>query len=245
MARERYLLHAGDDTIHDPNAMKKADTPQKKWDNFWYYHKIHVVIIIAALAIIGYSVWTVVAATKPDYTVGMITRQSCPDAAVDAIQDEMEKYGRDLNGDGKVIVQINQYSSDSGTQSDSTDTQMQMATQVKMESDISSGTSILFITDDASLQEQEKNGNHMFAYNDGSTPKDNAADYDKMRVPFQNCPKLKSLKAQVQLVSGSTQLDLPKNLNLSLRAYYGTGIEGKEKSYYDASKELFKKLTQG
>ncbi len=252
MAREGYLLHAGEDTIHDPEAEKKAErerkTPHGKWENFWYYHKIPVLVAVCVLLVAGYMVWSAVRTVRPDYTVGMVTQQACPEEAADALQDAMAKYGKDLNGDGKVVVQISQYtlspangSSGAGTG----DAQMDMAYRTKLMADVSAGTSILFLTDDASLRALEQQGQHLFAYRDGSTPKEDASDYDRMRVPLSQCPKLAGLSGTAS-GAGGTKINLSgatKDLSLSLRIYYGSGIEGKEKDYYLASKALFQKLT--
>lgn len=249
MARERYLLHAGEDTIHDPNAEKKAEktveTPQGKWDNFWYYHKIHVLIGVFVLLIAGYFIWSAVRTVQPDYTIGMITRQNYPQEAISALENEMAKYGKDLNKDGKVVVQINQYTI-SSEKVQAANPQMDMAYQTKMTADITEGISMIFITDDESFRSQEQQGNHMFAYLDGSTPKDTATDYDKMRVSVPKCPKLANGSVNINLISGSKDIKLSalmKDLSLSMRVYYGSGIQGKQKDYYEASKALFQKLT--
>ena len=44
MARERYLLHTGDEEIHNQEKEIKLVTKKDKWSNFWYYHKKHVII---------------------------------------------------------------------------------------------------------------------------------------------------------------------------------------------------------
>lgn len=247
MAREGYLLHAGEESIHDPSAEQKADTPHKKWDNFWYYHKVHVIIAILILAVVIFSVWSTLKTVHPDYTVGMITQQYYPEEAINTLQDQMQKYGSDLNGDGRTVVQIVQYylapvSSSNSSGSAMADPQVRVANQVKLEADISAGTSIIFITDDASFRSQEKQG-RFFAYLDGSTPPDGATDYDKMRIPLQKCPEFAGLKVKIPTSSGSVSTNLFKNLDMSLRIYKGSGIEGKEKDYYQASKQLFQKLT--
>lgn len=252
MARERYLVNAGEDTIHDPEAEKKAEqsvkTPHGKWANFWYYHKLHVLIAVAVAVVAGYSIWSAVRTVQPDYTVGLITQQMYPQQVTDALEKGMEKYGKDLNHDGKVVIQITQYAIPSGSTSSAqaTDAQAEMAYRTKLMADVSTGTSMIFLTDDASLRAQEKTGNHMFAYLDGSTPKDTAADYDKMRIAIAKCPKLANLTVDLQVGSKSTNArlsSLMKDVSMSLRIYYGSGIEGKQKDYYTASKELFQKLT--
>ncbi len=96
-----------------------------------------------------------------------------------------------------------------------------------------------------SFNGQEKSGNHVFAYNDGSTPPDNATDYDKMRVSLSKCPKFANLKVTYQAMTGSANVkltDILKDGGISLRVYKGSAIEGKQDDYYKASKALFQKL---
>lgn len=260
MARERYLVNAGEDTIHDPEAEKKAEeavkTPKGKWNNFWFYHKLHVVIGVVVAAIV---ITTIVSATRtvqPDYTVGLISQNAYPDSVTTELGQMMSKYGVDRNHDGKVVVQVQMYqipalSSSSGTAASSgpagaqVDPQVAQAYQVKLIGDIQGGTSMIFITDKDSFIRQEKSGDHVFAYNEGTTPPDNATDYDKMRIPLSKCPKFANLKVTYKAMTGSTNVkltDILKDGGISLRVYKGSAIEGKQDDYYRASKELFQKL---
>lgn len=262
MARERYLVNAGEDTIHDPEAEKKAEqanrTPRGKWNNFWYYHKWHVVIGAAAAAIVIATVVSAVRTVQPDYNVGLITRTAYPNEVISQLGQEMAKYGKDRNGDGKVVVQVNQYQiaeqpassggigSAASTGGMQMDPQMAAVYQVKLTSDLQSGTSMIFITDGKSFFGQAKGGNHVFAYLDGSTPKDSATDYDRMRVKLSKCPKLADFKVSYRAQSGSVSVrltDILKDGGISMRVYQGSAIEGKQNDYYKDSKALFDKLT--
>lgn len=261
MAREGYLVNAGEDTIHDPEAEKRAEravkTPKGKWNNFWYYHKWHVVIGIAVAAVVIGTVVSSMKTVQPDYTVGLISRIAYPDEVTNQLGQEMAKYGVDRNHDGKVVVQVvlyqiaGQSASSSGTASAASagntqvDPQMAAAYQVKLMADVQSGTSMIFLTDANSLTDQEKSGDHVFAYTDGSTPKDSATDYDRMRVPLSKCPKLAKLHVAYQTTNGSADVkltDILKDGGISLRIYKGSAIEGKQDDYYKASKALYEKL---
>lgn len=258
MARERYLLHAGEDTIHDPEAEKKAEqsdrTPHGKWDNFWYYHKWHIVLGVAAVLVVVWLTVSTLQTVKPDYTVGMLTQKTYPEAMLDSFSKEIAKYGKDLNGDGKVVVQIVQYSlpvqtssgadSLSSVSSQRQDVQMLQVYQAKFVADLTSGTSMIFITDNESFQHQEKT-ERMFAYLDGRTPPDNAVDFDNMRIAFEKCPRHAGMNLSYQIDQkpmNQKLTDLMKNYSISLRCYKGTAIDGKQDSYYNASRELFQKL---
>jgi hypothetical protein len=265
MAREGYLVNAGEETIHDSEAEKRAEqknsTPHGKWNNFWYYHKFHVLIALIAAAVVGYLVWNTAQTVTPDYTIGLITEKGYPQQVLDGLQTEIEKYGQDLNHDGKVVVNIVQYypeipqkeskapSSAAGSSpkpSDFRDPQALMASQTKFLTDLSEGTSMIFITDSKSFAMQEQAEGGMFAYFDGTTPKKGEKDYSKLRVPLSKCPKLANQKITFQTDSGASATqrlgDLMKDESISLRVYYGSSAEGKNKSYFEASKTLFQKL---
>ena len=259
MAREGYLVNAGEDTIHDPEAEKRAEqavkTPKGKWNNFWFYHKWHVVIGVVAAVIVIATVVSSMKTVQPDYTIGLISRNAYPDEVTSQLGQEMAKYGVDRNHDGKVVVQVMMYqiappsasSSLVGSASSAApvDPQMAEAYQVKMIADIQSGTSMIFLTDADSFTSQEKSGNHIFAYNDGSTPKDSATDYDRMRVPLSKCPKFANLQVSYRTTGDPVKVkltDILKDGGISLRVYKGSAIEGKQDDYYKASKALFPKL---
>lgn len=244
MAREQYLLHAGEETIHQPGENQKPQTPKKKWENFWFYHRIHILIIAVVVFFAGIFLWQSLQTVTPDYTVGMITSRVYPDSVTEALQDAMQKYGKDLNGDGRVVVQINQYaisSSDSGVSSglSEADPQMQEAMQVKLAADLTTGTSMIFLTDDASFRSQESK-NHLFAYLDGSTPPETETDYGKMRVALGKCAAFRELDS-AGAASSESGID---GLSISLRVYAGSAIDGKADASYKNCKELFAKLTR-
>lgn len=42
---------------------------KKKWGNFWYYHKVHVLLGAATLLVVCYFAFTDRLIEKPDYSV--------------------------------------------------------------------------------------------------------------------------------------------------------------------------------
>ena len=51
MARERYLLGAGEDTIH--SGVIELKTAKDKRANWWFYHKNHLIIGIIMTIVVG------------------------------------------------------------------------------------------------------------------------------------------------------------------------------------------------
>jgi hypothetical protein len=240
LARERYLLHEGEETIHQTEAEIQLKTPHDKWQNFWYYHKWHVLIGVFVFIVAAYMVHDLVSRTEPDYQVMLITQSTVSTDAVDALEQTMEKYGEDLNGDGTVSVQVsaNVISNDSSSE----DPNERMAGVVHLQADLTEGTSILFLTDDQTFREQQKE-TQLFSYTDGTNPATGATDYDRMRVALKDCKAFAGLKTA--LPDGGEGQTLLNQLSVSLRVFQGTGLDKKQdkQEYYAANKKLFAKIT--
>jgi hypothetical protein len=229
MAREGLLIHESEDRPGPP--APAPETPKKKWENFWYYHKWHMLIVLLAA---GLLVFLVRDLTRPaaDYDVGLITAGTYPQEAVELLERSIGEYGEDLNGDGRVLVQINSFTLDP----ENGVSEMQVANQVKLDADLASGTCLLFLTDEENfLQQQEQN--RLFAKTDGSTPAKGENDPEQMRIPLSGLRALSKLSYQAQ--DGT---DLMEGLGLSLRIYQGSSVEGKKDAEWEASRRLFKKL---
>jgi len=260
LARERYLLGDQEETINKLGAEITADTKKSKWENFWFYHKWHIVIIATACLLVGWFVHDMVAKVNPDYQIGLITEASYPNDVIEGMQTEIAKYGKDLNGDGKVVVQINSYIfSKENTSSTATatsskenassttvptsavtmDPQVNEANVVRFMADISNTSSAIFLTDDASFKSQQK-VNSLFAYLDGTKPKAGATDFEKMRVSWNQCKLLSQFKISTNQLSQSNVQKLLGNLNISMRV--STSESTSQKNYYTQSKALLNKL---
>lgn len=77
-----------------------------KLENFWYYYKWHTLIGVFLAAVAAFSVWQFVTAEDYDYTVMLYTSRSTTSALSQALENTLEQVGGDLNGDGKVSVQV-------------------------------------------------------------------------------------------------------------------------------------------
>ena len=89
MARERYLLDDTEDTIHENEI--KPQTAADKRKNWWDYHKVHVLLVVLAIAVVGYFIYSVTSKTKPDYTITVMTQYT------DYRNDSVKLYERLLN----------------------------------------------------------------------------------------------------------------------------------------------------
>ena len=82
---------------------------KEKWKTWWWYHKIHVLIGVAAAAVALYSFLPGLLAAKPDYGVAVITGERLPDETYTALKERMQGVADDRNGDGEILVELQWY----------------------------------------------------------------------------------------------------------------------------------------
>ncbi len=85
---------------------------KEKWDTWWWYHKNHVLITIAALAIVVYSVLPGLLSPKTDYSVAVITTQWLSEETLNLIREHILQIVGDVNGDGQKVVDLYYYRAD-------------------------------------------------------------------------------------------------------------------------------------
>ena len=107
MARERYLLEDTEDTIHQ-NPITPT-TGKEKRQNWWFYHKVHLIVGIIAVIFAASVIWSFVSKENPDYYVAIMTEYMLPvDLQLD-LEEHLEQYADDRNGDGEVAVALQYY----------------------------------------------------------------------------------------------------------------------------------------
>lgn len=158
-------------------------TPAEKRKNWWYYHKWHVVIG-AVLAGIGVSLVCNalgIGQTRPDYYVAYVGENALPDDTAAAIESAFASLGEDLNGDGEVIVLLNQYPRSIA------DPQTAMAVQIRLTADLSEYESSFFLLDDPERFQQDYRS---LSFLDGSLPEDEDDSVEGKYLPWAQCPVL-------------------------------------------------------
>lgn len=143
-------------TIPRPAAPEKPLTAQEQKKrsraNWWYYN--WGIVTVAAMVIVGvaYVAHGLLTTVDPDYTVAVVTAEALPDEAVQRLQTALADYAEDANGDGAVVVQVNNYtwSADAAL----TDMNGQMAGATQMNTDLANGESKIWILEDPDGFEQ-------------------------------------------------------------------------------------------
>ena len=176
MARDRYLWNAGEEEINDASKVIRADTPKSKWDNFWFYHKTHVIVGILIVLIVSWFIYDLASKVDPDYQIGIITNSSYPSETLDKLGEQLALHAEDLNGDGQVVVQVNGYPMAIGSDSTSeVDANTQMASVTRFSVDVQSGDSIIFMADEESFRNVMEMYS-LWSYLDGTNPEEGAED---------------------------------------------------------------------
>ena len=211
-------------TIPRPAAPEKPLTAQeqkkKARANWWYYN--WGIVAVAALVIVGvaYVAHGLLTTVDPDYTVAVVTAEALPDEAVQRLQTALADYAEDANGDGAVVVQVNNYtwSADAAL----TDMNGQMAGATQMNTDLANGESKIWILEDPEGFEQ--------AY--GALSEKLGADWQTKLIPWSDLPALSAL----ELGSYNTAADGSQTVDIQSR------FAGYSVAVFDASDALWQAL---
>ncbi|HIU30601.1 MAG TPA: hypothetical protein IAB66_00345 [Candidatus Caccousia avistercoris] len=233
LARERYLLHAGEEEINREGAEITLKTPKDKWDNFWFYHKKHVIIGTLAAILVGYMIYDLATKVEPDYNVAILSSQTIAYDAAEYLADALAPYGEDLNGDGQVVVQVNTFDIAQGAAAENVDPNVQMASMTKFMGDLQTGDSYIYFTDDTSFAAYVTEEG-MFAYLDGSSVPEGATDYENMRLPVSECKALEGTEIGQYL----------QDFSISLRDIRQSLVEERPE-YYLGAKALYENMVSG
>ena len=201
--------------------MKKPqmkEETRKKIDNFWYYYKIHVLVVVFILFVAGVFIKDIVTKVDYDYSVAFVTEEMMTDEEISSIQSVLEKEAEDLNGDGEIHVEVQNYTIPQG---DSADPQLVAAGQTKLTVDIQDGTSMIFFLSPGCYE----------SYKDSGVLPEDESEY----IKFSDC-------------TGYEEAGSPKELGDlmgALRLVEDTKLKKDQNKmdYYDANKELFEKFT--
>ena len=202
--------------------MKKPqmkEETRKKIDNFWYYYKIHVLAVVFILFVASAFIKDIVTKVDYDYSVAFVTEEMMTNEEISSIQSVFEREAEDLNGDGEIHVEVQNYTIPQG---DSADPQLVAAGQTKLTVDIQEGTSMIFFLSPGCYE----------SYKDSGVLPADESEY----IKFSDC-------------TGYEEAGSPKELGDlmgALRLVEDTKLKKDQNKmdYYEANKELFEKFTE-
>lgn len=117
-------------------------TKKQRRRNWWHYHKWHVVLAAAAVCVVGGMVWNAVSQVRPDYQIAYVASVPLAEEGAAVWEERLAALGTDCNGDGNIVVQLNQYLSAWE------DAMYTAASNVKLMADLESNESYFFLLDD-------------------------------------------------------------------------------------------------
>ena len=216
-------------------------TKKEKAANWWHYHWMAVVV---AVLVVVFGVWIIkdtVFQTRPDVQVAYVGTSDLPTDTVTALQDALTPFCSDLNGDGKVVVQVDSYTVDFDAANESTDAYYQMAGVTRLSAELSSGgKTYIFLLEDPEGFEAQTGA---LQYLDGTVPDDpetTDADWREMVYRWTDCPVLTGL--DLGGYEGLTLMDDVTGTNQSVLAHLYVGRRGvwdeKQVPTYEGCAEL-------
>ena len=222
---------------------KHTYTRKERWANWWDYNLKWVILLGIAAAFVGYCfIGQYFLTTHADYNVAVVAPHYLPEATQTALQDALAAYGEDRNGDGKVVVKLNVYTMNFG--SDDSDAYLDMAGTTKLSTDIQGVLSSLFILyDPAGFQSTTGT----LRYLDGTLPEAGSdSDWWNMVYRWTDCPVLAGLdlgeyRADTTHAQGGDSQAYLADFYIGMRGAWNTGTE----ENLAGGEELWQALTAG
>lgn len=177
---------------YTPAPPPREYTRSEKAANWWHYHKIAVLVVLAVALLLAWILHDALFRTTPDVTIGYVGTQNLPNETVEALQNALQPYCTDLNGDGQVVVEVNQFTVDFAADSETTDAYAQMAGTTQLSAELAGQSSIYIylLEDPAGFEEQCG----VLEYPDGTMPaEDETSDWQQMVYRWADCPALTAL----------------------------------------------------
>ena len=218
-------------------------TPQQKRRNWWHYHKWHVLIGAVLLLIVldvGRSAFHI-GEIQPDVQIAYVGSAPLPEDTVTSLEAALAGLCEDASGDGRSVVQINQYILASG---DSDAASYTAASSARLIGDLESCDSGLFLLEDAEAFQKDY---QILARLDGSLPTGYEKSVEDRYLRWADCPALTGLELGSytsaildETVTGNSQ-ELLSGLYIARRGFWGD----KTVKYPEALDALWAELTEG
>ncbi len=246
MASEYYKWLARDVKPEEQKELTRAE----KRRNWWDYHKWHVVIAIVCLLLLGDFVLDIVQnhLNTPDYYIAYVGETQLPDDTVTAIEEAFAALGEDITGNGKVQVELMQYSYSTAEPTGDFLTEQDYSAAytgtVQLMADLQTGQSVLFLLEDP---EAFQTNYEILARVDGTLPEDTPDSAVPVALRWSDCPVLSGLElGNFQLdgllspVGGSSDV-LMANMWIARRGFWNN----ESSPEIDGAAKLFDLLTEG
>ena len=228
---------------------KQELTPEEKRRNWWDYHKWHVLIAILCVVLIGDVIYDAVqnSRNRPDYVVAYVGQTALPDSLRERLEEGLAQLGEDLNGNGKVQVQVRQFviAAESGNPVFAMeDTERGYASSLLLQGNIETVESMIFLLEDPALFQATF---PILCRADGTLVEDTPDSEVPLYYRWADCPALAGLQLpnfEVPVISGTIEGDCQKALAELGVARRGLWDDGMNDSIRGAI-ALWERMTEG
>lgn len=213
-----------------PNAPPPPLTRKERLANWFHYNKLWLAVGAILLAILGSIVWSALGIGKirPDYIFAYVGADPLPGDCAEALEQELAALGEDVNGDGRVTVELRQYAIN---RSGDAETAMyyNYAADVVLAADMTNAESYFFIVEDPAAVQLAY---QIFARADGTTPERGDLEVDDKVFRWSDCPVLAGLDADQEALG---------ELYIGRRCFY----DEKQTASREACAALWQVITKG
>lgn len=243
MARERYLWN---DDEEEPIRKAVSELPplteKDKRKNFWHYHRFYFILGAILVVFFGAMIWDIASNKEPDYRVAIVGKYNLTEEAIGMLEDALEPYAKDINGDGEVMVEVANYAITYGDTGilDQTQNSFREGNKLRFEIDLQQGESVLLLMDDENYAHYAGENQELFCKLNGEAiGTDERKDLEKIRISPVDCSGI-----------GNTVIaEALKDYKFCLRdfpsVYQGDNANQEQMDYFNASMELFRDFAYG
>ena len=223
---------------------EKTYTRRQRLENWFYYHKLWVLIGLVILWVVGSMLWNVlgIGQTEPDVRILYVGSRQLPQDCVRSLEQALAAFAEDSNGDGTVTVVVTQCVT---TSDGALDNQLYgYGSEITVLADITEGESHFFLLEDPvdfQLSFQ------ILANLDGSAPaEDDFKAMDKV-YRWTDCPALASLELgsyedrYLDITETGEVQDLLKDLYLGRRYF----LDPDQQENPEADNNFWQAITEG
>lgn len=187
-------------------------------ENFWYHYKFHTIVFVIVLVTLAVSITQCATKTDYDYKIVVATRSvTLSTFQLQAMTEELNRYGEDLNGDGEVNLMLVDCTLDGNTSDYDALLAKQQKLQLLLMTDIEA---MLFVTDDECLQWIDDLNPKTNFIADTGLPHNNGKSFIISNTHIIQNPK--------NNVTVEKKLLWPDDLSICRRRIEGTAFEEKE-----------------
>lgn len=229
-----------------PDGPAPEQSRKERAANWFYYNKWWLAVWAVLLAILGSILWNLlgIGKVRPDYIFAYVGTDALPGDCSAALERELAALGQDVNGDGRVVVELRQYISGSSEADPENALARAYAASVTLAADVAAGESYFFLVEKpAEVQKSYL----IFPNLDGSLPEKDDYSVEGKVLRWAACPVLSGLELgeyQEETLGRSVTGDCQERLSalyFGRRGFY----DEKKASNQQANEALWAVLTEG